>query len=168
MAQLRFATQKTVELIIREYERKAGKILLVVNSYAQAQEVQQTLEAALRKANCSIHVCRMISDAISTQNDRGIIRRGEVGRFTKMSEEILIAPAMAIERGHNIVDEIWSLRTLRCVFLWCGPWPFPMISNSKAANSMALLNPIVSELHMNQYSHIIHASVNLLLSSGQK
>ena len=81
MAQLRFATQKTVELIIREYERKAGKILLVVNSYAQAQEVQQTLEAALRKANCSIHVCRMISDAISTQNDRGIIRRGEVGRF---------------------------------------------------------------------------------------
>lgn len=41
MAQLRSATQKAVELIVREYERKAGKILLVVNSYSQAQEVQQ-------------------------------------------------------------------------------------------------------------------------------
>lgn len=124
MAQLRFATQKTVELIIREYERKAGKILLVVNSYAQAQEVQQTLEAALRKANCSIHVCRMISDAISTQNDRGIIRRGEVGRFTKMSEEILIAPAMAIERGHNIVDE-YGHSALCSVFFMVRPMAIP-------------------------------------------
>lgn len=105
MAQLRSATQKTVELIVREYERKAGKILLVVNSYSQAQEVQQTLEAALRKSNCPARVCRMISDAVNSENVQGTVRRGEVNRFAKMDEEILIAPAMAIERGHNIVDE---------------------------------------------------------------
>ena len=40
MVQLRFATERTVDLIVREYERRTGKILLVVNSYVQAQEVQ--------------------------------------------------------------------------------------------------------------------------------
>lgn len=124
MAQLRSATQKTVELIIREYERKAGKILLVVNSYAQAQEVQQTLETALRKANCPARVCRMISDAISIQNDQGTVRRGEVSRFAKMSEEILIAPAMAIERGHNIVDE-YGHSALCAVFFMVRPMAVP-------------------------------------------
>lgn len=124
MAQLRSATQKTVELIIREYKRKAGKILLVVNSYAQAQEVQQTLEAALRKANCSVRVCRMVSDAISIQNDQGTLRRGEVGRFATMSEDILIAPAMAIERGHNIVDE-YGHSALCAVFFMVRPMAVP-------------------------------------------
>lgn len=104
-ANLRSATQKTVNFIIKEYQRNAGKILLVVNSYAQAQEVQQTLETTLRKAGCTARVCRMVSDSISIQNDQGTVRRGEVNRFAQMSEEILIAPAMAIERGHNIVDE---------------------------------------------------------------
>lgn len=124
MAQLRSVAQKTVELIIREYKRKAGKILLVVNSYAQAQEVQQTIEAALRKANCSARVCRMVSDAISIQNDQGTIRRGEVSRFAKMSEEILIAPAMAIERGHNIVDE-HGHSALCAVFFMVRPMAVP-------------------------------------------
>ena len=124
MAQLHYVTQKSVELIIREYERKAGKILLIVNSYAQAQEVQQTLEAALRKANCPARVCRMVSDAISIQNDQGTVRRGEVSRFAKMSEEILIAPAMAIERGHNIVDE-YGHSALCAVFFMVRPMAVP-------------------------------------------
>lgn len=124
MVQLRSATQKAVELIIREYEREAGKILLVVNSYVQAQEVQQILETALRKANCPARVCRMVSDAISIQNDRGTVRRGEVGRFAKMSSEILIAPAMAIERGHNIVDE-QGHSALCAVFFMVRPMAVP-------------------------------------------
>lgn len=123
-AQLRIITQKTTELIIQEYERKAGKILLVVNSYAQAQEVQQVLEAALRKSNCPAGVCRMVSDAISIQNDKGTVRRGEVRRFAKMSEDILIAPAMAIERGHNIVDE-YGHSALSAVFFMVRPMAVP-------------------------------------------
>ncbi len=124
MAQLRAVTQKSVDLIVREYERKAGKILIVVNSYAQAQEVQQTLEATLRKNNCSARVCRMISDAISNENVQGTVRRGEVSRFAKMSEEILIAPAMAIERGHNIVDE-YGHSALGSVFFMVRPMAVP-------------------------------------------
>lgn len=124
MTQLRSATQKTVELIVREYKRTAGKILLVVNSYSQAQEVQQTLEAALRKANCPARVCRMISDAVSSENIQGTVRRGEVNRFAKMDEEILIAPAMAIERGHNIVDE-YGHSALCAVFFMVRPMAVP-------------------------------------------
>lgn len=124
MAQLRAATQKSVDLIIREYERKAGKILLVVNSYAQALEVQQTLEPALRKGNCSARVCRMISDAINTPNGEDTVRRGEVSRFAQMSAEILIAPAMAIERGHNIVDE-YGHSALSAVFFMVRPMAVP-------------------------------------------
>ena len=124
MAQLRSATQKSVELIVREYERKAGKILVVVNSYVQAQEVQHTLEAALRKGNCPARVCRMISDAVSNENVQGTVRRGEVSRFAKMSEDILIAPAMAIERGHNIVDE-YGHSALCAVFFMVRPMAVP-------------------------------------------
>lgn len=123
-AQLRSVTQRAVELIIREFERKAGKILLVVNSYKQAEEVQLTIEAALRKANCSARVCRMVSDVTDIQNDQGTVRRGEVGRFAKMAEEILIAPAMAIERGHNIVDE-YGHSALGAVFFMVRPMAVP-------------------------------------------
>lgn len=89
--QLRIVTQKSVDLIIQEYKRKAGKILLVVNSYDQAQEAQKTLETALRKANCSAHVCSMVPDAINDRNSENTVRRGEVSRFAQMDAEILIA-----------------------------------------------------------------------------
>lgn len=147
MAQLRSATQKTVELIVREYERKAGKILLVVNSYSQAQEVQQTLELALRKINCPARVCRMISDAVSSENIQGTVRRGEVTRFAKMSEEILIAPAMAIERGHNIVDE-YGHSALCAVFFMVRPMAVPDDIQQKGSK----LNGFV-ESHCRRASH---------------
>lgn len=124
MAQLCAVTQKAVDLIVREYGRQAGKILLVVNSYAQALEVQQTLDTALRKANCSARTCRMISDAIHAPGDENTVRRGEVGRFARMNADILIAPAMAIERGHNIVDE-YGHSALSAVFFMVRPMAVP-------------------------------------------
>ena len=124
MAQLRSVTQKAVDLIVREYERKAGKILLVVNSYAQALEVQQALETALRKANCSARTCRMIADAINAPSGEDTVRRGEVSRFAQMNADILIAPAMAIERGHNIVDE-YGHSALSAVFFMVRPMAVP-------------------------------------------
>lgn len=124
MAQLCAVTQKAVDLIVREYGRQAGKILLVVNSYAQALEVQQTLDTALRKANCSARTCRMISDAIHAPGGENTVRRGEVGRFARMNADILIAPAMAIERGHNIVDE-YGHSALSAVFFMVRPMAVP-------------------------------------------
>ena len=124
MEQLRIVTQKTVEWIIREYNRNAGKILLVVNSYSQAEEVQQILDTALREAHCPAGVCRMISDALDGPDKTGTVRRGEVNRFAGMDESILIAPAMAIERGHNIVDESGH-SALCAVFFMVRPMAVP-------------------------------------------
>ena len=124
MAQLCAVTQKAIDLIVREYGRQAGKILLVVNSYAQALKVQQTLDTALRKANCSARTCRMISDAVHVPGGENTVRRGEVGRFARMNADILIAPAMAIERGHNIVDE-YGHSALSAVFFMVRPMAVP-------------------------------------------
>jgi len=124
IAQLSAITRKSVDLIVREYNRNAGKILLIVNSYEQAQAVQQTLEGALRKEACLAQVCRMISDGISSHNEKGTIRRGEVRRFANMEEQILIAPAMAIERGHNIVDE-HGHSAISAVFFMVRPMAVP-------------------------------------------
>jgi len=124
MVQLRKVTRKTVELIQSEYERRAGKILLVVNSYAQAEVVGKTLEEALREVQCPARVCRMISDGDKEGHIPGTIRRGEVARFAAMDAEMLIAPAMAIERGHNIVDESGH-SALSAVFFMVRPMAVP-------------------------------------------
>ena len=117
-------TKKCVDSIIEEYDRKAGKILLVVNSYEQAAKVQETLQAELRKKQCDALVCRMISDAINIENCQGTIRRGEISKFAAMPDSILIAPAMAIERGHNIVDETGH-SALGAVFFMVRPMSVP-------------------------------------------
>lgn len=124
MEMLTALAKKSVDSIIREYDRKAGKILLIVNSYAQAGEVQKTLQMELRKKQCDASVCRMISDAINLDDCEGTIRRGEISKFTAMPDSILIAPAMAIERGHNIVDETGH-SALGAVFFMVRPMSVP-------------------------------------------
>jgi hypothetical protein len=54
----------------------------------------------------------------------GTIRRGEVSKFANTPENILIAPAMAIERGHNIVDETGH-SALSAVFFMVRPMSVP-------------------------------------------
>lgn len=117
-------TKKCVDSIIEEYYRNAGKILLVVNSYEQGAVVQEILQTELRKKQCDAFVCRMISDAINIENCQGTIRRGEISKFAAMPDSILIAPAMAIERGHNIVDETGH-SALGAVFFMVRPMSVP-------------------------------------------
>lgn len=121
---LKKVTEKSVQSIIDEYNRNAGKILVIVNSYKQTEIVQEILQNMLRKKQCSAKVCRMVSDATSLKNVEGIIRRGEVSRFASMQADILIAPAMAIERGHNIVDETGH-SALGAVFFMVRPMSVP-------------------------------------------
>ena len=124
MEQLRLVAQKSVDAIVRELNRQAGKILVVVNSYAQAAHVQRVLAEELRRRHCPAQVCRMISDAVSGEKEAGTVRRGEVSRFAAMEDAILIAPAMAIERGHNIVDESGH-SALGAVFFFVRPMAVP-------------------------------------------
>lgn len=121
---LKKITQKSADNIISEYNRNVGKILIIVNSYEQASIVQEILQNTLQKKQCAARVCLMVSDSSNVDNSGGIIRRGEVSRFAYMPEEILIAPAMAIERGHNIVDETGH-SALGAVFFMVRPMSVP-------------------------------------------
>ena len=52
------------------------------------------------------------------------IRRGEVYKFDQKKARILVAPALAIERGHNIVDE-QGHSSLSSVFFLIRPMGVP-------------------------------------------
>lgn len=52
------------------------------------------------------------------------IRRGEVYKFDKNNARVLVAPALAIERGHNIVDE-HGHSSLSSVFFLIRPMGVP-------------------------------------------
>jgi hypothetical protein len=66
----------------------------------------------------------MISDAKADEIENATIKRGEVSRFADSEYDILIAPALAIERGHNIVDESGH-SALGAVFFMVRPMSVP-------------------------------------------
>lgn len=105
--------------------KKDGKILLVVNSFSQAEVVASHLQANLMKRGCEERVCAMISDrSKETYDSDKYIRRGEVYKFDQNKARILVAPALAIERGHNIVDE-QGHSSLSSVFFLIRPMGVP-------------------------------------------
>lgn len=120
---LRRLTERTAEYIVAELKKNAGKILLVVNSYAQAKLVQQWLQTQLQGISWSDTVCRMAPDTEEAGQPH-VLRRGEVSHFADRPEQILIAPALAIERGHNIVDETGH-SALGAIFFLVRPMAVP-------------------------------------------
>ena len=124
-------TRETADFVIQEYERGAGKILLVVNSYEQTVVTQNALQSALKRKNCGAIIYGMIRDNMMEDSEMSdsadaarTIRRGEIYKFASTDGDILIAPAMAIERGYNIVDETGH-SALTAVFFMVRPLPVP-------------------------------------------
>lgn len=105
--------------------KKTGKILLVVNSFSQAEVVADHLRSYLHKRGCHDEVCALVSDRrMDSLDPTRYIRRGEVYQFDKSDARILVAPALAIERGHNIVDE-QGHSSLSSVFFLIRPMGVP-------------------------------------------
>ena len=121
---LRIVTQKSTDLILNELGEQAGKVLLVVNSYKQARIVQDALQAELHVRHQPYRVCRLVSDSQDLPDALATIRRSEVNFFPSRDEEILVAPARAIERGHNIVDALGH-SAICSVFFLVRPMPVP-------------------------------------------
>ena len=111
--------------IISELSQKAGKILLVVNSFSQAEAAADRLRANLIKRGCKEEVCALIPDkSIEKKELSQYLCRGEVYKFDQRKARILVAPALAIERGHNIVDE-QGHSSLSSVFFLIRPMGVP-------------------------------------------
>lgn len=101
---LKALVDQTIFNVINAYNSNTGKMLMVTNSYAEGETLQDALEQALRSHDCPAKSLRMISDK-DKEESTYTIRRSEIHKFAFSDADILIAPAMAIERGHNIVDE---------------------------------------------------------------
>ena len=102
---LKKVVDKCTQNIISELE-KEGKILLVVNSFQQARIAAERLKSNLMSRKCTESVCALISDKSVTDGEsEQYIRRSDVGGFNHKKARILVAPALAIERGYNILDQ---------------------------------------------------------------
>ncbi|WP_165984018.1 signal recognition particle [Streptomyces sp. YIM 98790] len=85
------------------------RLLLLVGSYAEAERAAEYLGTI---PEWSGRVIRLVSDDADLDTAwtgpghggrAGTLRRGDVARFAQGDGDVLIAPLLAVERGHNIV-----------------------------------------------------------------
>ncbi|MEU5696824.1 hypothetical protein [Actinosynnema sp. NPDC020468] len=88
------------------------RILLLVGSYLEAALVADTLHNL--RDRWKGRVLRLVSDddevefatsLIEDGQHAGVLRRGDVESLHETDAEILVAPLLAVERGHNILNE---------------------------------------------------------------
>lgn len=96
-------------------------ILFITNSYAQAFSAAIILNTLLRKANSMDQACYLVPDRSEGSKDALAIRRKDLTSFTG---SLLTAPAVVLERGHNIVDE-WGNAHFHTLMLAVRPLPDP-------------------------------------------
>lgn len=97
-------------------------ILMITGSYLEARRAYDFL---ISKVNCGVrYLVRDDDEGIARWNSQDTLRRGQVARFADTSDRILIAPLMAIERGHNIVSED-GRAVIGSVYFLMRPMPVP-------------------------------------------
>lgn len=109
---LRRILKSLVDTLISEMDDPSShKALIIVNSYEQAAMARDILQGELRRRGRSEKVCTLVrhrEDATPNPfslESNDALPRAEVHRFAHHEARILVAPAMAIERGFNIVDD---------------------------------------------------------------
>ncbi len=112
----------------------SSRILFIVNSYVDAEIAQQQLAEMIP----GYKTARMVKD--EAEHQEMTLRRGEVWRFFKTDYKMLIAPAGAIERGHNIVDDVGHAALTSVFFL-----TRPMSKPGEIEELLPSLNGMVSE-----------------------
>lgn len=100
---LRTLTSEMKELLIEKLEMSSEKILMIVNSYEDGKTVYNALVDILKDTQFKEQVAYLVSDSDNEESDSKI-KQSKVSRFADTGSRILIAPAILIERGHNIVD----------------------------------------------------------------
>lgn len=135
--------RKCMDSITAELSR-VGKILMIVNSYAEAGFAREMLQSYLDEAGLDVKAACMIRSEDGESITPESIPRGAISKFDLHPAQILVAPAAAIERGYNIVDESGH-STLSSVFFLVRPMAIPDDIGQKSCK----LNGIVA----NKYSH---------------
>ncbi|WP_409494248.1 hypothetical protein [Amycolatopsis sp. cmx-11-12] len=106
------------------------RVLLLVGSYEEAALVADTLHTL--RPRWTGAVLRLVSDddadigpeLADTERHAPVLRRGDVGSLRHTTAEILVAPLLAVERGHNILN-FDSVAALGTVYFLARPNPRP-------------------------------------------
>ncbi|MDF9816764.1 signal recognition particle [Streptomyces sp. SPB162] len=108
---------------------RRGRLLVLTGSYDEARRASDILNRIPRWTG---KVCRLVSDDAEQEHqwqqtvDDGtaqVLRRGDVANFASTGTQILVAPLLAIERGHNILDR--GVAAIGSVFFLARPHPRP-------------------------------------------
>jgi hypothetical protein len=114
--------------LARELERlqpERARALLIVGSYREASLAARYLDSLPDwRGKALALVPDEREGAREDINDDGILSRGLVSRFADRPERILIAPLLAIERGHNILTPA-GYAAIGSVYFLVRPMPVP-------------------------------------------
>ncbi|RPK56834.1 hypothetical protein EES43_23720 [Streptomyces sp. ADI96-02] len=109
---------------------KRGRILLLVGSYVEARLVADTLHNLNQrwhdKVFCLVSDDEEVTpeDEASSVNRARSLRRGDVEHLNEIEAEILVAPLLAVERGHNILNDD-AEAAIGTVYFLARPNPHP-------------------------------------------
>lgn len=101
-------------------------LLVLTGSYEEAKIVADAIAQAMHPSN----VVRLVPDDEPDRGDKDentapTLRRGDVSALSVLSAKILVAPLLAVERGHNILDEDEDEAAIGTVYFFARPNPRP-------------------------------------------
>ncbi|GLY70873.1 hypothetical protein [Amycolatopsis taiwanensis] len=117
-----------LERELREWPDSRRRILLLVGSYDEAELAADTLHTL--SPRWKGRVVRLVSDdvevVVGSDDERHapVLRRGDVDTLRHTDAEILVAPLLAVERGHNILNDD-KVAAIGSVFFLARPNPRP-------------------------------------------
>ncbi|HEY9691025.1 MAG TPA: hypothetical protein V6D15_02345 [Oculatellaceae cyanobacterium] len=121
-----------------EYWRDRQRILIITNSYDEADWVESRL--------CRSYFTRHIDQIAALRRDSAPkslpgIRRSQIGNLKELNTQIVVAPLMALERGYNILNE-QKIAAFGAALFLCRPMPVPddWQSTVRQLNAWALKN----------------------------
>lgn len=94
------AARSPLELELDDLPPERRRILLLTGSYDEAHMVATYLN---ERPRWNGKVTHLIADDADRDDAWYSLRRGDVARYPGLASEILVAPLLAVERGHNIV-----------------------------------------------------------------
>lgn len=113
-----FGLQAELELLPEDRQR----ILLVVQSYRQAETVASELNSLPNWTGKVVQLVR--DDDEERRRSTPVLRRGRVYSLAERRECVLVAPLLALERGHNILIND-GRAAVGSVFFLVRPMPVP-------------------------------------------
>jgi hypothetical protein len=129
------------------------RVLIITNSYDEAEWVESVLKSVYRVENLVGEVIPQSEGIKVLRRDNAPtnlsgIRRGKIRDLHQLPTQIVVAPLMALERGHNILNNSQIAAFGAAVFL-CRPMPVPddWQTTVQQLNNWALENASNSNLY---------------------